>query len=306
MIDPLWLLLGLFLPTAASFTCIWLLASSANTPALAGILKPLKILKCLGAATLISALSLTGLPPWQPIQGEHWIVMVVLPTAVVIALIGSVEQIPTIVRWLLRLIVACGIGPLLTRSLIPYTWSQSTAVYWWIAFALAILIVWIAMHILARKGFGRLAVFALDLSCGFAGAITIMSGYLTGGQFAAGFALVIAGAWLGLCLNQSDKQTSLILIDFIIPLSFAWLIYNWQFGWTMQNDMSPYIVAGLLVLTPLAVWVVYLPFIKSRSGKVRLAISVILCGLMLAGATSLAGYEAWQRTQSQSDYYYDY
>ena len=303
MIEPIWILLGLLLPCAVAAGSVYLLRMCQSGPAPKG--RWLSLVSILGIAIAVAAgmVSLTGLPPWKPIEGQHWILMVILPASLLVAMFGISGYVPGIVVWPLRLIIACGMAPLLTRSLVPYTWNKPEATAWWIGIGLWISLFWFLMRLLSKQGRGQLAVCVLGGVCGILGGITIASGSLTGGQYAASLAFVLLGVWLVMLLCRNSATVGPAVVDLAIAPILGWLIYNWQYGWTMENDVSPYVVAGLLAVAPLGAWVSCLPAMQKRSKKQQIVAALLATGFLLAIAVGIAGYEAMLRMQESTDLY---
>jgi hypothetical protein len=303
VIEPRWLLLGLLLPCAIAAGSVWLLMRCREKPTSGG--RWVYGVSIIGVtiAIAVGMLSLTGLPPWKPIVNLHWILMAILPAALMVALLGLSGRVPGWLVWTLRLVIACGTAPLLTYTLVPYTWSKPEAAAWWVGLGLWISVFWILMRVLAKRCRGQLVVFVLGGTCGAAGGVTIASGYLTGGQYAASLAFVLLGVWLVMLLCQIYDTVGPAIVDLTIAPLSGWLIYNWQYGWTMQNDASPFVVAGLLAVAPLGAWACRLPLLKGKSQRQQAAAAVLACGFLLALAVGLAGYEAMQRVQETSTPY---
>lgn len=303
MIELTWLLISLLLPCLIAAGTVWLCLprrdDAGTDKSWLRFAPPIGI----GVAALIGMLALAGLPPWQPIEGMHWLIMAVLPASVTVALIGLIRPVPSVVVWLLRIVVAAGTVPLLTYTLVPYTWSQPQATAWWIGMGLWTCVLWYLMRLLALRGRGRLVIFVLGAVCGTIGGITIASGYLAGGQYAASLAFVILGIWLAMMWGAKSDAIAPAVVDLTIAPISGWLIYNWQFGWTMQNDASPFIVAGLLAIAPLGAWVSALPVLRSRSNTQQVVFPILTTGILLAVAIGLAGYEAMLRLQESTDLY---
>lgn len=299
MIEPTWLLLGLLAPAVFAAAVVMLLPGRDTTGLWGGVSRfglPIG----LGMAAAVGMLALTGLPPWRPLQGQHWLVMAVIPASVVAALVGSIKAVPPAAAWMLRLVIAGGTAPLLSYALVPYTWSRVEAYAWWVGFGLWIITSWWLLHAFARRGNGRTVVFVLGATCGAIGGVTMASGYLAGGQFAASFAAMLGGGWLAMWVRDAGAGAGAAVVDLSIAPLLGMLIYNWQFGWTMQHDASPYVVAGLLASAPL---VACLPLAATRSPKRRTYRGLIVSVLLILAAAGLAGYEAFLRVQASAQAY---
>lgn len=301
MIDPSWYLLGLLLPMVIAAAGVWFLARGQGDTG--GRLAPIGWALGIGLGSAAGLLALTGMPPWKPIQGYHWILMAVLPASMAVGLIGSIPKTPRPIVWALRAIVAGATAPLLTYSLVPHTWSQNEAYAWWAGMGAWIFVFWILMHALVERGRGRLVIFALGATAGAIGGATMASGYLVGGQFVASLAAALGGGWLATLGRGTGATVGRGVVDVTVAPMFGLLIFGWQYGWTMEHDVSPYIVAGLLAVAPLGVWAQALPGIPGRSSKQRTAASLIIVGFLIVTGLGLAGYEASLRLQPSTTGY---
>lgn len=310
MIEPLelvlWVLKGLVLPCAIAGGSVWLLVTRRGNPESKSGWAYVVSMIGVAIAIVVGMLSLAGLPPWKPIENLHWILMAVLPVSLIVAMFGVIGRIPGAVVWPTRLIVACGTAPLLTYTLVPYFWTKPEAAIWWVGLGLWMCVFWILMRRLAMRGRGQLVVFVLGGTCGVIGGVTMASGYLTGGKYAATLAFVLLGVWLAMRFGRTDSKVGPAIVDLTIAPLSGWLIYNWQYGWTMEHDVSPYIIAGLLAVAPLGAWVCQLPIVNRRSNGQRIGAAVLAVGILLILAIGLAGYEAMQRMPeiSESSGYY--
>ncbi len=305
MIEPLelvlWVLKGLVLPCAIAGGSVWLLVTRRGKPEAQSGWACAVSMTGVAIAVAVGMLSLAGLPPWKPIENLHWILMAVLPASLIVSMMGVPGRIPGVVVWPMRLVVACGTAPLLTYTLVPYIWSKPEAAIWWVVLGLWISVFWFLMRLLAVRGRDQLIVFVLGGTCGVIGGVTIASGYLTGGKYAATLAFVLLGVWLAMRFGRTDSKVGPAIVDLTIAPLAGWLIYNWQYGWTMEHDASPYMVAGLLAVAPLGAWVCQLPFVNRRPNGQRIGAAVLAVGVLLMLAIGLAGYEAMQRMQESSE-----
>jgi hypothetical protein len=302
VIEPAWLLFGLLLPGLLGAAVVFAVTAGGNGETKPGVVKRAVLPIGLALAAAAGILTLVGLPPWKPLQGQHWLLMAVLPAAVMVAVIGSIDRIPRIVAWILRVVIAAATAPLLTRPLVPYTWSQTEAYAWWSGLGLWIAVSWVLLYVFARRGNGRMAVFVLGLTCGALGGITMASGYLAGGQYAASFALMLCGAWVAMLTRRHSDRFGAAIVDLSMAPLFGMLIYNWQFGWTMQHDAAPHLVAALLGLAPLGVCLCCLTTTAATTSKKRIVMGLLLSGVLILSAAGLAGYEALLRVQASSAY----
>ena len=307
----IWALLGFLLPMLIGAAGVWLLVCCNKNPS--GPLPPLGWSLAIGLGASVGMLALVGFPAWKSIEAKHWLLIAVLPAAVVVSLINTISRFPWIIHWLMRLVVV--VGTVYVVLQVPIArWSTNEKIGWLGGIGALMLGVWALLHRYARQNINnpgtdesqrtRLLVFVLGATAGVIGGTTIASGSLIYGQLTASLAAAICGSWLATFGCKAGPISPRGMVDMIMPLSFGLLIADWYFGWRMQNPASPHIVAGLLAVAPLGLWATAVPWVRSRPRWQVTAWGVLAVFLLLIAAFGLAGYEANLRSQASGPSYY--
>ena len=311
MIELSWVPLGLLLPMLISVAGVVLLVRRKAPET--SVLPPMGWALAIGVGAAVGMLALLGFPPWKPVQAQHWVLIGVLPAAVLVGLLNAVPKLPWVVHWLVRLCVICVTIYVLMQSQLA-RWSTYEKFVWLGIIGTVMLIAWWLLHHFAKRSGTktdcgeytgtRLLVFALGATAGAIGGTTIASGSITGGQLTASFAAAIGGGWLATLGKKAGRISHRGVVDVIFPPSFGLLVYGWYYAWQMQNPISIHIVAGLLAVAPLGLWVTAIPRVRSRPPWQRSSWGVIAVFLLLIAGLGLAGYEAMLRSQATGPSYY--
>ncbi len=304
IIEPSWFLIGLLAPLAISLAGVGLLSRAKD--ARGSCRAAFGWWLGLGLAITAAFFANTGLPPWKPIESTHWLVMAVLPAAVVLAALSLWSKCPRVLMYLLRLIIAAGIAPLLLQSYLKYTWSTAEAVSWLAGLGLATFVIWVLVHRYVARFGGRAALFALGATMAGLAACTVASGSVTAGLLAGSVAVALGGSYLATISSKSPTTPGPVMSDLAVPMLLGLLINNWMYSWQMQHEpWAPRGVAALLAIAPIGLWIGRLPLFSRYSDRTR---ALIGCGVALALiglALGVSGYEAYLRSQAPTgDYYY--
>ncbi len=303
MTELVWIVIDLLPLGAISAALAWGLVR--NKDSRQGGLPAIGWFMSIGLATLIGLLSLTGLPPWKSIESKHWLVMAVVPAAFFVALIGSIPKTPKVLTWLLRVLVAAGVAPVLMQPMVRYNWSVSEAAGWLGGLGATILAVWILMHLYTVRYGGRAPLFVIGATAAGVAACTFASGSITAGQLTGSFAVVLGGAWLATSRSKTCTHAGPALTDLTIPLLLGLLINSWAYSWQMQHEpWASRVVAILLVVAPLGLWADRLPWLKRLSSTRQAVLGSAVSLSLIAVALSIAGYEAYLRAQATGPSYY--
>ncbi|MCH7814199.1 MAG: hypothetical protein IID40_09285 [Planctomycetes bacterium] len=295
MIEPSWYLLGLGLPMVIAAALAWALVR--NKDARPGGLPAVGWSIGIGLAMLIGLLATTGLPPWKSIQSQHWLVMAVLPAALFVALIGSISKTPKAMLWLLRVLVAAGIAPVLMQPMVHYTWDAGEAVVWLGGLGAAVLTVWVLMHLYTVRYGGRAPLFVLGATAAGVAVCTFASGSITSGQLTGSFAVALGGVWLATASGKTCTHAGPGLTDIAVPLLLGLLINSWAYSWQMQHEpLASRVVAGLLLAAPLGLWVGRVSLFKRLPSVNQALVGCGVSALGIVSAIGIAGYEAYLRS----------
>jgi hypothetical protein len=303
IIAPAWFLYGVGIPLAITLAVVWALSRGRDArvggwPAVGWALG-------VGLATFAALLANTGLPPWKPIESTHWLVMAVLPGALLVSLLGAWKKMPRPVLMALRVLVAAGIAPVLLQPMLRYSWDSPEATAWLGGLGLGALLIWGLMHLNVTWYGGVSPLFVLGATAAGLAACTVMSGSVTAGQLTGSFAVGLGGAYLATLKSRTLTHAGPAVTDLVVPVLLGLLINSWMYSWRMEHEpWAPRAVAVLFAIAPLGLWAGRLPVFKRQSPSQR---ALIGCGVtlaLIAVALGIAGYEAYLRSQANTyDYY---
>jgi len=303
VIEPSWFLLGGLLPMVIAGAFAW--ALSHNKDARMGGLPAIGWTIGIGLAALVGLLASTGLPPWKPIESKHWLVMAVVPAALLVALIGTSARMPRTLIWLLRVLVAAGIAPVLLQPMLRYAWSTGESAAWLSGLGIAVLLVWYLMHLNASRYGGRAPLFVLGATAAGLAVCTVASGSTTAGLLAGSFALALGGAYLATAKGKTCTHTGPGLTDVAVPVLLGLLINSWAYSWQMHHEpWASRGVAAILLAAPLGLWIGRLPVFKRLSSVNQALVGCGVSIFMVALALGIAGYEAYLRSSESAAGYY--
>ena len=194
-----------------------------------------------------------GGPNFPPVESQEWFVVVALPISLVVAMAARICVAPAPLFWIMRLLIAFGLPPLLLQPLLQYTWSLAQAVTWLTLLGLANTTVWVLLSRPVKPHHGQpfprfdWVIWMLTIVVGATGITTMLSGSQTLAQVTLSLAVTCAaiGAIGVIWPNKNGWQGS---IDIALPM----LIMIWLNGY-FYAEVIP-IHAILLGLSPLAVW----------------------------------------------------
>ncbi len=307
IVAPVWFLYGIGLPLVIALAVVWALSRGKDArpggwPALGWTLG-------IGLATFASLLANTGLPPWKPIESTHWLVMAVAPGAMLVSLLCTWTKLPRPLLFVLRLLVAAAIAPLLLQPMLRYSWESPEATAWLLGLGLGALGIWVAMHRYVSKYGGVAPLFVLGATAASVAACTVMSGSVTAGQLAGSFAVGLGGAYLatlpGRLPGKVPTHAGPAVTDLAVPVLLGLLLNSLMYSWRMQHEpWAPRVVALLLAVAPLGIWAGRLPVFKRQSAGRQALIGCCVTLGLIALALGIAGYEAYLRSRAVSyDYY---
>jgi hypothetical protein len=249
----------------------------------------------IGLGGAIGFYVLGDLPP-RSLDGKfpHWSVgsvldrflVVILPVAVGVESLAAFTKVPRWPVWILRLILAAGIGRILLHG---SSYLLGTAANWsvpqiWTALGFAAILlagVWIVLVRLLRRRPGISLSLALSQTCLAAGMTVMLSGYLGGGEvglpLAASLAAAVIAAWF---LERSPATEGAVGIG-LVGL-FGVLMMGLFFGELPTGR------ALALFLAPLLCWVSEFPVLRNRRPWVIAAARLGLVAVPLVVVLGLA------------------
>jgi hypothetical protein len=241
---------------------------------------------------------LGDLPP-RSLEGDfpHWSVsrvhdrflVVILPLAAFVDLIGAITNVPRWLVWILRLGLAAATGRILLHG---SSYLQGTASNWsvsqvWTALgvgALLLAVVWILLARLLRRRPGISVPLALSQTCLAAGMTVMLSGYTDGGALGLPLAAAVAAAVIAARLLEKMPATE-GAVGFGLVGLFGILMMGRFFG-----DLSTGRALALFV-APLLCWVSELPPLRARKAWVVGIVRLALVAIPLAIVLGLAKHE---------------
>lgn len=237
-------------------------------------------------------------PRWPPREDQDRLLIFLLPVVIGIELVAAFPAVCWRWPWLLRLIVAVSVAPILLHQTTYLSdvagagsceWTPVQIVSILGCLTVALTLVWILLILLARRMPTQLLPLGMALTCVAAGVTVMLSGYATGGQLGLllGAALIgTVGASLFVPLFP-DVHGSCGLG--IVGL-FCLLIMGRFFG-TLST-----LQAILLFAAPLLGWVAEIPYFQRRRPWLRGLVQLVLVTLLLTGVVLQA--LAWRHEEA--------
>jgi hypothetical protein len=223
--------------------------------------------------------------------GSHWpaeedqdrLLLVLVPAVVAGECWAALERVPGWAAWVLRLVLAAVAAPVLLHGSVYLAklgspgspWSPEEAGLVLVVLAAALAAVWAALARLQVVAPGRSVPLALAGTCGGAGIVVMLSGYLTGGQMGPPLAAALAGATLASCALAGPPSGAAPVGLGVVGL-FGVLVIGHFFGALTTTH------AILLFFAPLLCWLPEAP--PQARGAVRLALVLLPVALVLAQA----------------------
>lgn len=298
MITPTWVLLGVVLPAVIGVV-VPLVACFCHCPRwLANIV--LVIAVALGFE--VGFFATYGWPKIPPVEAHEWLLVVLRPAALAVAILVAATRTPIAIIWILRTIIAFGAAPLLLQPYIEHTWTGAQSAKWLAGIGIAAMLFWVLLLRLTPNG--RTAeenenhstswsCWALAIVAGGTGVTILMSGSQTLGQLGISLAAVLIGVAVAFLITRKSIFLSTSHLDLTITL----LIGIWLCGY-FYAQLSPVHVI-LLALAPQAAWVGHLigPKQGLRTALVRLIpvmiLVMIVVGLAVMKFTQESAYDSY-------------
>ncbi|MEQ9454508.1 MAG: hypothetical protein RLN76_07945 [Phycisphaeraceae bacterium] len=230
--DPQWILMGV-LPQAVAVGVATLILTLVL-----GKLMPKKaaaaIVLGVSAAFVWSWLTILGTPNWPPATERDWLLVAVLPGAMVIGLLSSLSKIET-VAWIGRVMLYAVI-PYLAVVGSPYLdaessrgWREAERVLWLGGPAGILLMLRVLMALRGRGDTARHRGLALGVTGIATGALCLMSEAAGTGQLAIALGAGLVAAGVGLLITPSGPVRSR-LEDVALPVVGMLMLSGIQFG----------------------------------------------------------------------------
>jgi MFS family permease len=243
----------------------------------------------IGVGTYFGCWWLDFLPRWKLGEIESRFLYLLLPAVLVIEVAAAFPYLPRWMAWVLRVLLAGAAPRLLLHGSIyladsagtdPNDWTPTQTYLLLGGLSAALLAVWAALAFLMHRTGERFTPLTLSSACAGA-AVTIMFGYLTGGELGLPLAAALAGAGLAALVLPGRGQEIGVLGVGIVGL-FGLLVLGRFFG----NVTTPH--ATLLFAAPLLCWLPELPGVRRiwpwLRGMLRVALVLIAVALVVAQA----------------------
>lgn len=293
MIPPTWFIGGFLLPAL-------IVAAVVAVTALVGG-RTLAVGWALGVAAgfVVGFHATTGWPAVPPRESHQWLLVVLLPVAVVVTALAVGPGVPRWLPWGLRVAVAFGGPAVLLQSYLRYTWSMRDAAVWLVGLGMAWLVLWaLLMRLSPRRSVGAALPWALVLVAGATGLTIALSGSQTLGQYG----LALAGALAGGAAVATLWRRALPAVGAIdvatVLLAGLWLNGVFYAELTWLN-------AALLAVSPAMLWLGEVgPF---RGGRPWRQVTARLVGVAVpAGLAVALAALAFAREMAQAGGGYGY
>ena len=225
-------------------------------------------------------------PDWSVGSVLDRFLVVILPFAVLVELIGAFTKAPRPLVWILRLALASGAGRVLlhgSRYLLGAAGDWTVPQVWTALGGGALLLAaaWILLAWLACRRPGISLPLAISQSCLAAGMTVVLSGYLDGGAIALPLASALAAAALAARLREKLPATDGAVGIGLVGL-FGVLTMGRFFGELSTGR------AVALFLAPLLCWVSELPVLSQRKPWIVATVRLALVAVPLAVVLGLA------------------
>jgi hypothetical protein len=240
-------------------------------------------------------------PHWPPREDQDRLLFLLVPAVVGVELVAALAERLRWLAWLLRLGIAAAAARILldntsylTDLAGPGTREWTPAQVWLIlgALALALLAVWAALALLARRSGGRSVPAALAVACAGAAVTVMLSSYASGGQIGLPLAAALVGATVASLVLSGRPELGGVLGLGVVGL-FALLVIGHFFGQLSTGH------AALLFFGPLVCWLPELPYVRRVGPRLRAVAGVLLAAVPVAVVLMLAQQKfAEQATQT--------
>ncbi len=257
-----------------------------------------------GLGFLLGVFVLGLWPKWPPADDRGRLVYVILPMALFVEALASLGAF----AWLLRLVVAAAIGPILLYGSVYLTdaagpgsrvWTPLEMTEILAAFGAAIALQWFALVKLQRKTAGRSVSLMLAFVSAAAGMTVMFSGYADAGQLglvlAAGLGTaVIASLLISDTPAEGGLGVALVLL--------AAILLAGRFFGSLTT-----VHAILLFASPLLAWLPELPYVASLRPWIRgvLRVAIVMVPLSFVVWQSYEKFEENSRSANQT-FEYEY
>lgn len=228
--------------------------------------------------------------PWaDQAEGKDRFLLLIMPLAMIFELFSGLWPGPKIFTWLMRLVLALGVGRLLLHGTVyldilpgmeKAEWSTSQKWVYLGCLGLCLWVMWLSLELFTARSKSQTTPLILVLTSLAAGVTLMLSGYLNGGLLGLTLAGALAGAWFVSVFRSKPTRCEgqvgmgLIGVQGLLLLGVFFASLNWVYGL-------------LLFLGPIVVWIPEWP----RIGKAPLYIRDLA---RIALVTAVLSAVVWQ------------
>jgi hypothetical protein len=299
MIETSWLLMGgLSAPLLGALALlIWAQPWRASSPVSVHLAWVFCVIDGCVVATAIHWSS-KGAIPLPPREATGWLILALLPAAAVVESIAAIPRVPSPVRWLLRIALACATPVILLWPYVQHHWTTTQSCVWLASLSASLLALRVGLHLMTRSTSqsDRGPWLAMTMAAGATGVTIMSSGSVSTGQLALTLSLGMAGAWAASMILKVPAKLDGGLAVAATALSGLLIIGHFYAELSGIN-------AILLGLAPLTGWVASLPWVRERPVWQRTIAVVILAALLTAAVTIPTALRAMRESQSKSETY---
>ncbi len=213
------------------------------------------------AGSLLGCCLLGKVPHWRLVEDLDRLLLVVLPAAVLVELVGAFHRVPRPLVWVLRAALAACVAPILLHGTSYITdqagpgtadWSTAQALQILGGLAAALIAVSALLNLLSARVGGVSPAICLAISCAGAGLAIMISGYLSGGQATLALAGAVAGL-IATTLTLRWSSRGARPLGTAIVLFYSLVVAGRFFGELSSTH------AIVLFASPLVAWLPELP-----------------------------------------------
>ena len=285
MIQPSWYFYGLLLPallcSGVVLTTGWLF----NKERVAWVVRGPGWAIAIAAGFVAGYHAVDGWPPLPPTESQHWLVLVLLPAAVVCGSLGPHDGVPLMARIVVRaiqLLVAAATPTLLLQSYVQYQWSTQQAVAWLAGLGGYLAILWLLTDLLKERLSERLVLTSLVVTAGGTGIVILMSGSQSLGQLGLSLTVILVAGWVVSWFVPQAVGKSTTMGVVLVLLAGLWINAHYYASMTATNTV-------LLAVSPLGLWLSQLPIMRRMTGWRWIVIRlVVILGPVMAAVIMAA------------------
>ncbi|NND96463.1 MAG: hypothetical protein HKN47_03935 [Pirellulaceae bacterium] len=229
---------------------------------------------------------------WPPASSLDRLLLIIVPLALAIELIGGFGRTSRSVAWLMRVTLAVFVSPTLLYGSVYFGdhWSISQQIAVVSIGAVLLAIAGGLLCGLAQRRGGVVISIAICLSIQCAAVAIMMGGYIKGGAAALPFVAAlltttIVAKWISHRWLQGENFAEIAIVGVGVVALFGFLFVGRFFG----ELSTPH--AMILMHAPLLCWIIETPMMRSCRPSITVAACLLLVAIPLAIVVVLAKQE---------------